>query len=104
MRDIISAGSKRAGTASRIGSLGSFDLTEVVDGFEPRRRAKYQSSFSVFVIGKRKYEFSGGLAFRAASLGSRDSGSIWGLSVGLSGSFLDRQMAFGLRKRISSSS
>jgi hypothetical protein len=79
----MSAGSNRAGTASKMGSFGSIDLVEVEEGFEPRRRAKYQSSFSEFVVGKRKYAFSGGLEWRAMSLGSRVSTSILGLRAGL---------------------
>ena len=37
--------------------VGSVELKFFVDPlvvFEPRRRAKYQSSFSTFVVGKRK--------------------------------------------------
>ena len=43
------------------GSMGLKFFVEQFVVLEPRRRAKYQSSFSTFVVGKRKYEFSGGL-------------------------------------------
>ena len=59
--------SKRAGAAATVGSIGQEDLVEPVVAFEPRRRAKYQSSFSIFVVGKRKYEFSGGFGLGLGS-------------------------------------
>lgn len=51
------------------GSDGLGDLVDPVVAFAPRKRAKYQSSFSMFVVGKRKYEFSGGFGFFGGSVG-----------------------------------
>ena len=48
------SGVKLAGMAAIVGSVEGRDFVVPGGDFAPRRRAKYQSSFSMFVVGKRK--------------------------------------------------
>jgi hypothetical protein len=80
------------------------DLFDPGACFAPRKRAKYQSSFSVFVVGKRKKECSGGWTFGGVSREVLLSLSGFESSKVLSVLFLERHIAFGLRNNSSSSS